>query len=116
MTIFQRLEEYLNKYDIPFTNITAVATDGEPAMISSYRSFAAFLKKKIFSVSTIHCVLHQNHLVAKNLSNVLHDTLKMCIKSINQIRAYPLKSRLFTILCEKDDELSNQLLLHTEVR
>lgn len=116
ITIFRCLEEYLNKFDIPLENITAVATDGAPAMVGRYRGFATFLKEKVPDVRTIHCVLHRNNLVAKYLSPELYEALQFCIKSINQIRAQPLNARLFSKLCEENDELSNQLLLHTEVR
>ena len=115
-TIFLCLEEYLKKHDISFSNITAVATDGAPSMIGRYRGFAAFLKEKVPDVRTIHCVLHRQHLVAKKLSDELHDALKVCIRSINKIKAHPLNSRLFARLCESNDETLNQLLLHTEVR
>lgn len=116
VTIFGCLQEYLNKYDIPLENIIAVATDGAPAMVGRYRGFATLLKEKVPGIRTIHCVLHRNNLVAKYLSPELHKALQFCIKSINQIKAQPLKSRLFSKLCEENDEVFNQLLLHTEVR
>ncbi|XP_071036604.1 zinc finger BED domain-containing protein 5-like [Parasteatoda tepidariorum] len=115
-TIFKCLQEYLNKYDIPFENIIAVVTDRAPAMVGRYRGFTTFLKEKVPGICTIHCVLHRNNLVAKYLSPELHKALQFCIKCINQIKAQPLKSRLFSKLCEENDELFNQLLLHTEVR
>ncbi|XP_023233556.1 zinc finger BED domain-containing protein 5-like [Centruroides sculpturatus] len=115
-TIFLCLQDYLNKHNIPFGNITAVATDGAPAMVGRYRGFFVFLKKKVPKVHTVHCVLHRQHLVAKKLSGELHDTLKVCIRSINKIKAHPLNSRLFAKLCEENDDTFNQLLLHTEVR
>ena len=65
---------------------------------------------------TVHCVLHRHHLVAKKLSGELHDALKVCIRPVNKIKAHPLNSRLFAMLCEKNDETLDQLLLHTEVR
>ncbi|XP_035232078.1 protein ZBED8-like, partial [Stegodyphus dumicola] len=116
VTIFRCLQEYLNKYDIPLENIIAVATDGAPSMVGRYRGFATCLKEKVPGIRTIHCVLHRHNLVAKYLSSELHEALQFCIKSINQIKAQPLKSRLFAKLCEENNELFNQLLLHTEVR
>lgn len=75
-----------------------------------------FLKEKVPTVRTVHCVLHRQHLVAKKLSGELHVALKICIKSINKIKAHPLHSRLFAKLCEENNEIFKQLLLHTEVR
>jgi len=109
------MEEYLQEQNINLENVTAVATDGAPAMVGRYRGFATLLKQKVPHV-TIHCVLHRTHLVAKKLSGELHEALMICIRSINKIKAHPLNSRVFAKLCEKNDETTNRLLMHTEVR
>ena len=85
-------------------------------MIGRYRGFASLLKGKVPGVRIIHCGLHRNHLVAKNLSSELHAALKVCIKSVNKIKAHPLSSRLFATLCEVNDETHNRLILYTKVR
>jgi len=110
------MQQYFEKHNIPLSNITAAATDGAPAMVGLYRGFASLLKKKVPAVRTVHCVLQRQHLVAKKLSDGLHDALKVCIRPINKIKAHPLNSRLFALLCEENDDLYKQLLLHTEVR
>ena len=89
--------------------------DGAPAMVGRYRGFSVILKEKVPTVRTVHCVLHRQRLVAKKLSGELHETLKVCIRSMNKIKTYPLNSRLFANLCEENDKNFNQLLLHTEV-
>ena len=113
--IMRSLADYLNKLNVPMENITAFATDGAPAMIVRYRGFASLLKGMVPSVRTIHCVLHRNHLIAKNLSSELYAALKVCIRSVNEVKVRHLSSRSFA-MCEKNDETYNQLNLHTEVR
>ncbi|XP_064098766.1 protein FAM200C-like [Macrobrachium nipponense] len=115
-TILQCMQQYFEKHNIPFSNITAVDTDGSPAMVGWYRGFASLLKQKVPDVRTEHCVLYRQHLVGKKLSDGLHDALKVCIRAINKIKAHPLNSRLFALLCEENDDMYKQLLLHTEVR
>jgi len=115
-TIFRCIEEYFQEQNISLENITAVATDGAPAMIGRYREFATLLKQKVPHVVTVYCVLHRTHLVAKKLSGELHEALMICIRSINKTKAHRLISRVFVKLCEKNDEIANQLLMHTEVR
>ncbi|KAF2348138.1 hypothetical protein FHG87_021106 [Trinorchestia longiramus] len=66
--------------------------------------------EKVPTVCAVHCVLRRQHLVAKNLSGELHEPLKVCIRSINKIKAHPLNCRLFAKLCEENDETFNQLL------
>ena len=106
----------MNKVNVPLQNITSVATDEAAAMIGRYSGFASLLKGRVPSVRAIHCVLHRNHLVAKNLSSELYAALKVCIRSVYMIKVHPLSSRLFAMLCEKNYEAYNQLILHAEVR
>ncbi len=58
---------------------------------------------------------HRKALAAKYLSNHLSDILNTVIKVVNYIKARPLNSRLFKLLCEKMGSDIN-LLLHTKVR
>ncbi|KRZ73394.1 Zinc finger MYM-type protein 6 [Trichinella papuae] len=46
----------------------------------------------------------------------LHCSLGYVIAAINKIRSIPLNDRLFSQLCEQNDEEFNHLLMHTEVR
>lgn len=64
----------------------------------------------------VHCVIHRQHLVAKNLSGRLHESLQLVINAVNRIRSNALNTRLFSQLCEENDEIFHRLLLHTEVR
>ncbi|KRX13158.1 SCAN domain-containing protein 3 [Trichinella nelsoni] len=96
--------------------VGSLATDGAPAMVGRYRGFATLLEETVSDVRAVHCVLHRHHLVAKILSGELHAALKVCIKAVNKIKGQPTNSRLFAILCEKNEETFNQLLFHTEVR
>ena len=64
-TIFSCLEGYLNKYNDPLMNITMVATDGAPAMVGRYTGFSGFLREKVPTVNTAHCVVHRQHLLSK---------------------------------------------------
>ena len=59
------------------------------------------MKGKVQSVRTIHCVLHKNHLVAKNFISELYAALKVCIRSVYIIKLHPQSSRLLEMLCKK---------------
>lgn len=90
--------------------------DGAPAMVGRYRGFISYLKQNVPGVLAIHCVIHRQHLVAKNLSVRLHESLQLVIDAVNRIRSKALNTRLFAQLCEENDEHFHQLLVHTEVR
>ena len=85
-------------------------------MIGCYRGFIALLKKTVPNVFTIHCVIHRQHLVAKNLSEKLNVSLQFVITSVNAIKTRALKDRLFRQLCHENSEQFERLLLQTEVR
>lgn len=97
-------------------NISTVATDGCPSMVGRHRGFIALLKKRIPDLLAIHCVIHRQHLVARNLSSHLHESLQLVITAVNKIKSSALNSRIFKQLCEENNEEFTRLLLHTEVR
>ena len=74
------------------------------------------LKKAVPKVLAIHCVIHGQHLVAKNLSEKLHESLSTVITAVKKIKTNALNPRLFYQLCIENDEDFQCLLLHTEVR
>ncbi|CAH1971227.1 unnamed protein product [Acanthoscelides obtectus] len=115
-SIFHVLKDYFIEKAIPLSNMISVATDGAPAMVGRYRGFISYLKQNVSWVLAIHCVIHRQHLVAKNLSVRLHESLHLVIDAVNRIRSNALNTRLFAQLCEENDEHFHQLLLHTEVR
>ncbi|KRX18111.1 SCAN domain-containing protein 3 [Trichinella nelsoni] len=115
-SIFLAIKEFLKKKEIPLTNLLVVATDGAPAMVGCHRGFIAYLKDSVPNVLAVHCVIHRQHLVAKHLTERLHCSLGYVIAAINKIRSIPLNDRIFSQLCEQNDEEFNRLLMHTEVR
>ncbi|XP_044744747.1 protein ZBED8-like [Coccinella septempunctata] len=115
-SIFNILSDFFREKSIPFTNVISVATDGAPAMVGRYRGFISHLKRIVPEVIAIHCVIHRQHLVAKNLCGRLHQSLQFVINAVNKIRSNALNTRLFAQLCDENDEDFRRLLLHTEVR
>ena len=84
--------------------------------MSHYCGFNAFLKFENPNVIICHCIIHQQHLVAKNISGRLNQSLKTVIKAGNKIKAQALDTRLFKQLCNESDEAFEHLLLHTKVQ
>lgn len=115
-TIFDTLEKFCDEKEIPLKNIISVATDGAPAMTGRHKGFIAYLKNKVPDVLAVHCVIHRQHLVARNLSERLFQSLQHVIKAVNKIRNSSFNDRLFNQLCVANDEDFNRLLFHTEVR
>ena len=53
-------------------------------MIGRHLSFTSFLKTVVPGVLTVHCVIHRQHIVAKNLSDRLHKTMVTVITAVNK--------------------------------
>ena len=115
-SVFKVVQQFFLEKDIPLKNMISCATDGAPSMVGKYKGFLAFMKKELPNLLTIHCVIHRQHLVAKNISETLSASLKTIIKAVNKIKAHALNTRLFKQLCQENDEEFERLLLHTEVR
>jgi len=84
-------------------------------MTGRHKGFIAHLKQVVPNVLAIHCVIHRQHLVAKNFSERLHTSLHYVITAVNKIRNNSLSDRLFNKFCSEKDEDFNRLLLHTKV-
>ena len=115
-SVYRAVEDYFQKKSIPLTNIISCATDGASSMVGCHHGFLSYLKKAVPKVLTVHYVIHQQHLVAKNLSEKLHESLSTVITAVNKIKANALNSRLFHQLCIENDKDFQCLLLYTEVR
>ncbi|KAF2345064.1 JmjC domain [Trinorchestia longiramus] len=116
-SIFAAVELFFKERGIPMKNIIACATDGAPALTGKYKGFLSYLKKAVPGVFTIHCVVHRQHLVAKNLSSDdLFKSFDAVIKAVNKIKCQPLNSQILKQLCHETGEEFDRLLLHTEVR
>ena len=94
-SVFQLVVGFFNEKEIPLTNIVSCATDGAPSMLGRYRGFIKHLKEAVPGVLTVHCAIHKQNLVAKNISGGFHDSLNTVIRAVNTITTRALNSRLF---------------------
>ena len=115
-SVYRAVEDYIQKKSIPLTSIISCATDGASSVVGRHSGFLSYLKKAVPKVLTVHCVIHRQHFVAKNLSEKPHESLSTVITAVNKIKANALNSRLFHQLCIENDEDFQCLLLHAEVR
>ncbi|GFW51603.1 SCAN domain-containing protein 3 [Trichonephila clavipes] len=114
--IFNKLKIYLDVNDIPMKNISSCAADGAPSMMGKKNGCLKLLKDANPEMILVHCVIHRQNLVSKNISPVLNEVLHTVIKCVNIIKASAKCERLFNLFCEEQNEDHVRLLLHTEVR
>ncbi|GFV82457.1 SCAN domain-containing protein 3 [Trichonephila clavipes] len=98
-------------------NIASCATDGAPNM-DKKNGCLKLMKDANPEMILVHCVIHRQSLVAKNISPVLSEVLHTVIKCVKVIKVSCKCERLFKLFCEEQNEDHVRLffLLHTEVR
>lgn len=114
--IFNLLKEFFAQHGLRLDMLSSICCDGAPAMLGIRSGFAALVRREAPEVSVKHCMLHRQALAIKSLTTPLKQTLDICLKAVNYIRARPLNSRIFQVLCEEMGKEHVVLLLHTEVR
>ncbi|UYV79854.1 hypothetical protein LAZ67_18000920 [Cordylochernes scorpioides] len=118
--IFNCVYDLLQKYNLPQSKLTSVATDGAPSMTGKTNGFVALLRKKLSEISDgsnlhhTHCIIHQEVLCTKVIK--IENVLTPIKKFINFIRSRGLNQRQFSLfLTELESEYSG-LSYYTEVR
>ncbi|XP_023221772.1 SCAN domain-containing protein 3-like [Centruroides sculpturatus] len=114
--IYNIFKCYLDDNEIPMKNVISCAADGAPNMMGKKNGCLQLMKADNPEMILIHCVIHKENLVAKNVSPILNEVLNAVIKCINSIKASAKTERLFKLFCEEQNEDHVRLLLHTEVR
>jgi hypothetical protein len=64
----------------------------------------------------IHFIIHREALASCDLEPKWHSMLQAAVKVVNFVKARPVNSRLFAVLCEEMQADCKSLLLHLEVR
>lgn len=112
--VYNAVTDFLKTNDISMDNIISICTDGAPSMIGKRKGFVSRLIQDR-NVFTIHCVLHRENLVAKNIGDRdFIAILQTVVSSVNKIRTRALQDRLFQDACR--DESFHRLVYSTDVR
>ncbi|XP_046977632.1 zinc finger BED domain-containing protein 5-like [Vanessa cardui] len=114
--IFEVLNKFMSTHEIPWDKCVAVSTDGARAMTGTRIGLQARVKKMNPSIVWHHCCIHREALAAKNMPEKLKTVLDDIVQVVNFIKARPLNSRIFGMICEEMGSIHKQLLLHAEVR
>lgn len=104
------------KANLPITKLTAIATDGAPAMMGSVNGLVGLCKadQTIPEFWNFHCIIHMEQLVSKSLN--LHNVMKPVMEIVNYICTHALNHRQFkNLIAELDQGLPGDLPLHCEV-
>ena len=67
-------------------NITSCAADGAPNIMGNKNGCLKLMKDVNPEMILVHCVIHRENLVAKNISPVLNEALHSIRKCVNAIK------------------------------
>jgi hypothetical protein len=114
--ILKAVNDCFTAQDISWANCVGICTDGAVALTGHKKGFQAEVQQTGTHVNFIHCIIHREALASRDLEPKLHSVLQQVVKVVNFVKARPLKSRLFAVLCEEIQEDHKSLLLHSKVR
>lgn len=112
----ETMDAFVKAY-LPILKLTAIATDGAPAMIGTVNGLVGLCKadQTFPEFWNFHCIIHMEQLVSKSLN--LDNVMKPVMEIVNYIRTHVLNHRQFkNLLAELDQGLPGDLPLHCTVR
>lgn len=114
--IFNAVTDRLQLKDGEINKLSAVCTDGAPAMLGKNNGFIGQLIKNNIRVPSFHCAIHQEALCTKGTNNI--HTMNVVVKIINKIRGghNSLTHRKLKMFLEECESQYKDLLMFTEVR
>ena len=107
----------IEKANLPIAKLTAIITNGAPAMIGSVNGLVGLCKAdQTFSEFwSFHCIIHREQLVPISLK--LDNVMKTVMIIVNYIRTHAFNHWQFkNFITELDQGLPGDLLLHCTVR
>jgi hypothetical protein len=95
--VFDELKRVLESFKLPWEKLSAITTDGAPAMCGEKNGLAGLVKTQCSDFShqpwTYHCIIHQEVLCSKSLK--MQHVMSVVVKTVNFIRARSLNHRTF---------------------
>lgn len=99
--IFYAMNDYLQSDDLSWKSCVGNCMDGAPLVEWSVKGFVSLVKRENQNLISTHCVLYREALIAKTVRYKPKSFLDDIVKMVNCIKSRPVKSRLFSMLCEE---------------
>ena len=94
--IFNHVMQYCKDKGIPLANLIYIASDGAAAMTGRVKGLVSRMKSVAPHITNIHCIVHRQHLAAKNIAGGMEEALNAAIHASNSVKLKSSKHSCFT--------------------
>ncbi len=84
--LFKILDSYLIEHNLKWENCLGFCSDGAPTMAGSRKGLQALIKRVAPKAQWMHCVIHREALVSKQLSPELNEFLMDVVAMVHFIK------------------------------
>ena len=113
--LFAILNNFFQENNLQWKYCVGLCTDGAPAMSGRFGGLRTLVQGVAVNVKWTYCLI-QREALAQQLSGDLNGVLKAVVKTLNFIKAKPLKARLFQRLCNELGAEQNNLFFYCSAR
>ena len=114
--LFAILNNFFQENNLEWKYCVALCTDGARAMSGRFGGLRALVQGVAVNAKWTHCLIHREALASQQLSGYYHRVVEDVVKTVNFIKARPLKARIFQRLCDELGADYNKLLFYCNAR
>lgn len=114
--LFKMLDCFLTENGLKWENCIGVCSDGAQTMAGMRKGLRALIKKASPNAKWTHCVIHREALASRHLSSELSEVMTDIVGVVNFMKTRPLKTRVFSAICEEMGAEHQAVLFHSEAR
>ena len=114
--LFNIIDKSISTNNLDWRNYISIWTDGAKAVSGSRSALRSLIQERAPVAMWMHCMIHQEALVARKLIPELGATVEIVTKLINFIKTRPLKSKVFEKLCAEINAEHRNLLFYCSSR
>ena len=114
--LFTILNSFIQKNDLEWKYCVGLCTDGARALSGRLGGLRTLVQDVAINVKWTHCIIHREALASQQLSDDLNRVLEVIVKTVNFIKARPIKARLFLRLCDELGAEHNKFLFYCNSR
>ncbi|XP_030580905.1 zinc finger BED domain-containing protein 5-like [Archocentrus centrarchus] len=114
--LFKILDSFLTENGLKWENCIGVCSDGAQTMAGKRKGLRALIETASPHAEWTHCIIHREALASRQLSPELSEVMTDIIGVVNFIKTRPLKTRVFSAICEEMGAEHQAVLYHSEAR